>query len=115
MQVSVISPSYSIPLQYNLFFNVSSGPPSNITCTILRNNITEVIPDNQIVVEISDFEFMGIEFDLSKVMVKMSGRITGRVVCSVSIILLDNGNLATRTNTSSVNFNGNLKVVTTSA
>ena len=111
MQVSVISPSYSIPLQYNLFFNISSGPPSNVTCTVLRNNITEVIPDDQIVVETSDFEFMGQEFGLSKVMVKMSGRITGQVVCSVSVILLDNGNLATCTNTSSVNLNGNLKLL----
>ena len=111
MQVSVIPPSYLIPLRYNLYFNISSGPPSNITCTILRNNITEVIPDDQIVVETSDFEFMGQESDLSKVMVKMSGRITGRVVCSVSVILLDNGNLKTRTNTSSVNLNGNLKLL----
>ena len=81
----------------------------------MRNNITEVIPDDLIVVENSDFEFMGQGSDLSKVMVKMSGRITGRVVCSVSIILLDNGNLETRTNTSSVNLNGKLKLVTTSA
>ena len=108
MQVSVISPSYSIPLQYNLFFNISSGPPSNVTCTILRNNTTRVIPDDQIVVETFDYEFMGQEFDLSIVTVKMSGRITGEVVCTVSIILLDKGNLETRTNTSSVNLNGNL-------
>ena len=106
MGVSVIPPSYSIPLQYNLWFNVSFVPPSNVTCTVWSNNITETIPDDQIRVDIFDFEYMGDDFGLSTVMVKMSGRIVGRVVCNVTIILLNRGNLITRTNTSSVNLNG---------
>ena len=75
MTVSILSPSYSIPLQYALLFIVSYGPPSIVTCTIQGDNRNGSISDDQIEVHVSRYQYTDSEVDVSTVIVRMTGRI----------------------------------------
>ena len=103
MTVSILSPSYSIPLQYALLFNVSYGPPSNVTCTALNSSISA----DQIEVHISRYQFNNSNVDVSTVMVRMSGRMEGQVNCRVERFKMSGGIQRVDFNTTTASMNGN--------
>ena len=104
--VSILSPSYSIPLQYALLFNVSYGPPSNVTCTIQGDNRNGSISDDQIEVHVSRYQYADHEVDVSTVIVRMTGRIDGQVNCRVDRFKMSGGVQRVDFNTTFANING---------
>ena len=106
MMVSILSPSYSIPLQYALLFNVSYGPPSIVTCTIQGDNRNGSISDDQIEVHVSRYQYTDHEVDVSTVIVRMSGRINGQVNCRVDRFKMLGGVQRVDFNTTFANING---------
>ena len=107
MTVSVLSPSYSIPLQYALLFNVSFGPPSNVTCIVRSNNRNDSISDDQIEVHVFRYQYTDTNVDVSTVIVRMSGRITGQVDCRVERFKMSGGVKLVDFNTITANMIGN--------
>ena len=93
--MNLLSPSYSIPLQYSLSFKVSFGPPTNVTCVVQSDRLNSTISDDRIGVNVVKYDYNdnnNQSVDVSMVTVKMSGRIVGEMMCDVSIVSFDQGN-----------------------
>ena len=109
--VNLLSPSYSIPLQYSLSFNVSFGPPTNVTCIVQSDKLNSTISDDRIGVNVVKYDYNNDNnqsVDVSTVTVKMSGRIVGEMMCNVSIVPFDNGTFdAPLTSSTMANIIGN--------
>ena len=93
----MLSPSYSIPLQYSLSFKVSFGPPTNVTCRVQSDKLNSTISNDHIGVNVIKYDYNNNNnqsVDVSMVTVKMSGRIMGEMMCDVSIASFDQGNFS---------------------
>ena len=94
MQFSLISTRDTIPPVFTLMFNVSNGPPTNISCTVESNPLTIASGDlSRVVVDGPGF--------VTQVTVTVRMRQAGTYQCTVSNTRVDAGTIGSVTAISS--------------